>query len=94
MLTLAHSTAFGSQQRYNSDPANTLHAKSGAGVLDPIPIVRWTIERQCVRQMPLKSLQQLDRLAKDLGVRLSRNEKLETGVRLDGMKQAPPAVSC
>jgi hypothetical protein len=48
-----------------------MREKSDGNLLDPVAIAKWTIERQFMRQMPLKSLQELDRLAKDLGVGLS-----------------------
>jgi hypothetical protein len=41
---------------------------SNANLLDPVAIARWLIEREFIRQMPLMSLQQLDRLVRELGV--------------------------
>lgn len=41
---------------------------SNANLLDPVAVARWLIEREFIRQMPLMSLQQLDRLVRELGV--------------------------
>jgi hypothetical protein len=37
-------------------------------LLDPVEIARWMIEREFIRQMPLKSLQEFDRLVRELEV--------------------------
>jgi hypothetical protein len=53
-------------------------AKSNRNLLDPVAVARWMTERQFIRQMPFKSLQDLNRLARDLGVGLSPwNEEVE-----------------
>jgi hypothetical protein len=44
---------------------------SNANLLDPVAIARWLIEREFIRQMPLKSLQLLDRLVRELEVGVS-----------------------
>lgn len=44
---------------------------SNANLLDPVAIARWMIEREFIRQLPLKSLQEFNRLVRDLGVGLS-----------------------
>ena len=41
---------------------------SNANLLDAVAITRWLLEREFIRQMPLKSLQQLDRLVRELEV--------------------------
>jgi hypothetical protein len=41
---------------------------SNANLLDPLAAARWLDEREFIRQMPLKSLQEFDRLVRELGV--------------------------
>jgi gamma-glutamylcyclotransferase len=48
-----------------------MSAESNENLLDAVAIARWMVERQFIRQMRLKSLQELNRLASDLGVGLS-----------------------
>ena len=48
-----------------------MRVKPETNLLDPVPIAKWLIERQFIRQMRLKSLHELSRLARDLGVGLS-----------------------
>ena len=40
---------------------------SDGKLLDPVDIARWMIEREFIRQMPLKSLQQFDRFGERVG---------------------------
>ena len=44
---------------------------SNANLLDPLAVARWLDEREFIRQMPLKSLQEFDRLVRELGVGLT-----------------------
>lgn len=46
--------------------------KSDQNLLDVVAVARWIVERQFIRQMPLKSLQDMNRFARDLGIGLSR----------------------
>ncbi len=48
-----------------------MEATSNGSLLDPVEIARWIIERDFIRQMQLRSLQDLNRWARDLGVGLS-----------------------
>ena len=74
-----------------SDIGSLSQMCGNGSLLDPAAIARWMSEREFIRQMPLKSLKELNDLVRDPGVGVSAwNEKdvqhlWQLGILRDGL---------